>query len=73
MGRVGVIEGMRRRGALAAVMRRQYATPQLAEALAASPLRNPYDEQPLRWDAEEQAVVFVGLEPGQRGEHRFYY
>ena len=72
VGRVGDIEGMRR-GALAAVLLRQYATPQLAEALAASPLRNPYDEQPLRWDAEERAVVFVGLEPGERGEHRFYY
>jgi len=25
------------------------------------------------WDAEVQAIVFVGLEPGERGEHRFFY
>jgi hypothetical protein len=27
----------------------------------------------LQWDSSEQAVIFVGLEPGERGEHRFYY
>jgi hypothetical protein len=72
VGRVGDIEGIRR-GALAAVLLRETATPRPAEALAASALLNPYDDQPLRWDAEEKAVVFVGLEPGERGEHRFYY
>jgi hypothetical protein len=70
--RVADIEGMRR-GALAVVLMRENATPQPDETLTARPLLNPYDDQPLRWDAEEQAVVFVGLEPGERGEHRFYY
>jgi hypothetical protein len=72
--RVGDLEGIRR-AALATVTLRAEATPpsEVAAALAASPLRNPYDDQPLRWDETEQAVVFVGLEPGERGEHRFYY
>jgi hypothetical protein len=72
--RVGDIEGMRR-AALTVVLLRDSATPasQIPEALAASPLRNPYDDQPLRWDAGERAIIFVGLEPGDRGEHRYYY
>jgi hypothetical protein len=72
--RVADLEGVRR-AALAVVTLRDAATSEsdLGVALAASPLRNPYDDQPLRWDAEEQAVVFIGLEPGERGEHRFYY
>jgi hypothetical protein len=41
-------------------------------ALAASALRNPYDGEPFTWDAGEKAVVFRGLEPGERGEHRIH-
>lgn len=70
--RVADLEGVRR-AALAVVTLRDVAPPDLAAALAASALRNPYDDQPLRWDAENRAIVFVGLEPGERGEHRFYY
>jgi hypothetical protein len=70
--RLADVEGMRR-AALAVVTLRDEQPLDMAAALAASPLRNPYDDQPLRWDARDQAVVFVGLEPGERGEHRFYY
>jgi hypothetical protein len=72
--RVADVEGIRR-AALATVTLRDEEIPasEMPAALAASPLRNPYDGQPLRWEAEEEAVVFVGLEPGERGEHRFYY
>ncbi len=72
--RVADVEGMRR-AALATVTLRDAGipAPDMAAALAASPLRNPYDDQPLRWDANAEAVVFVGLEPGERGEHRFFY
>ena len=63
-----------RRGALAIALLRDTTPASNPDVvLAASPLRNPYDDQALRWDAEQQAVVFVGLEPGERGEHRFYY
>jgi hypothetical protein len=72
--RVADLEGIRR-AALAVVTLRaeQPPTSDVTPALAASQLRNPYDDQPLRWDQSDQAVVFVGLEPGERGEHRFYY
>ena len=72
--RVADVEGIRR-AALATVTLRDDGVPpsEIASALATSPLRNPYDDQPLRWDASDQAVVFRGLEPGERGEHRFYY
>ena len=72
--RVADLEGIRR-AALATVTLRAEATPpsDVAAKLAASPLRNPYDDQPLGWDESDQAVVFVGLEPGERGRHRFYY
>jgi hypothetical protein len=70
--RAADVEGMRR-AALAVVELRDAAPADFAAALAASPLRNPYDDAPLGWDESERAVVFDGLEPGQRGEHRFYY
>ena len=44
-----------------------------AAALAFSPWRNPYDDRPLRWDESDAAVVFGGLELGERGEYRFHY
>jgi hypothetical protein len=70
--RVADVEGIRR-AALATLRARQAPVAELGAVLAASSLRNPYDDQPLVWDANEQAVVFIGLEPGERGEHRFYY
>jgi hypothetical protein len=70
--RAADVEGMRR-AALAVVTLRREQPADVAAALAASTLRNPYDDEPLRWDENDQAVVFVGLEPGERGEHRFYY
>jgi hypothetical protein len=70
--RVADVEGMRR-AALATLRARQTPIAQVAATLAADALRNPYDGQPLQWDAGDRAVVFVGLEPGERGTHRFYY
>ena len=71
--RIGDIEGVRR-AALAAVslQEEQVLTDAVPAALAASPLRNPYNDQPLAWDASDGAVVFRGLEPGERGEHRIH-
>ena len=72
--RVADVEGVRQ-AALATVTLRDdgVLVSEMAAALAAGPYRNPYDDQPLRWDADEEAVVFVGLEPGERGEYRFHY
>lgn len=70
--RVKDLEGMRR-AALALATLRAEQPPDFAAALAFSTLRNPYDDRPLRWDENDQAVVFAGLAPGERGEHRFHY
>jgi hypothetical protein len=70
--RVADVEGIRR-AALAVLHARQRPIADIQATLAAPSLRNPYDDEPLRWDANENAVVFVGLEPGERGEHRLYY
>jgi hypothetical protein len=70
--RVADVEGIRR-AALAVLRGRQGPIADIQATLAATSLRNPYDDEPLRWDANENAVVFVGLEPGERGEHRLYY
>lgn len=71
--RVSDLEGVRR-AALAAVELHiaQVASADVPEALAASPMRNPYTDEPFVWDPTEGTVVFRGLEPGERGEHRIH-
>ncbi len=71
--RLGDIEGVRR-AALAAIALHESKVPldEIPEALVASTLRNPYDGEPFTWDATDNAVVFRGLEPGERGEHRIH-
>jgi hypothetical protein len=72
--RVADLEGTRRAALAAAALRAASTTASdVAPALAASPFRNPFDDQPLRWDESGRAILFVGLEHGARGEHRLYY
>jgi hypothetical protein len=72
--RVGDIEGVRR-AALEAVTLRAAGVPPsgVAAALANAQLRNPYNGHPFAWDEKEGAIVFRGLQPGERGEHRIRY
>lgn len=70
--RVADLEGVRR-AAVATLRARQAPITDIAATLAADALRNPYDDEPLQWDTREGAIVFIGLEPGERGEHRLYY
>ena len=72
--RVGDIEGVRRAALAAAMLRagRVEADDVLA-ALANAQQRDPYTGEPLGWDAQRQAIVFRGLQPGERGEHHIYY
>jgi hypothetical protein len=49
------------------------ATGQLAQKLAKAPARNPYTGQSFVWDASAKAVVFTGLEKGERGRHALFY
>jgi hypothetical protein len=71
--RVGDVEGVRR-AALAAVSLHaaSVAPDAIPAALAASWLRNPYDGEAFAWDAADSAIVFRGLEAGERGEHRIH-
>jgi hypothetical protein len=61
--RVGSAEGMRRAALLTAELRGQSVpVAGLAQKLAESPLRNPYNAKPFEWDAADQAIVFIGPE-----------
>jgi len=72
--RVADLEGARRAAVLATEMRsRKLETAAIPAALAASTARSPYDNAPFDWDAQEQAIVFTGLEPSQRRRHFFKY
>jgi len=72
--RVSDIEGVRRAALATATLRASgVASKDVSTALAADGLRDPYTEQPFAWDEATQSIVFRGLEPGERGEHRIYY
>ena len=65
---------MRRAALLALQLRNRSVAPeQVADELQQAELRNPYHEKPFEWDANEKALVFVGLEEGQRGRHVYVY
>lgn len=71
--RVGDIEGVRRAVLAAALLREGNARgDDIAAALAASTLRNPYDDAPFEWDMRQNAIVFHGLEGGKRGTHTVF-
>jgi hypothetical protein len=60
---------------LAAVRLRAAQTPvaEIEQALSAATLRDPYTDAAFTWDQQRQAIVFHGLEPGERGVHRIEY
>lgn len=70
MARVSDLEGQRRAALLAATLRADgTGAEDAAIAVQEASLRNPYDETALEWDAASGAVVFNGLEEGERGRH----
>jgi hypothetical protein len=72
--RVADVEGVRRAVVLAATLRgRGVAADDVPAQLAASEIRNPYTNGPFAWDLKEKAIVFTGLEAGERGRHDFRY
>jgi hypothetical protein len=46
---------------------------EISMAIDASDLNNPFTATPFVWDEDSQAIVFVGLEPEDRGTHLIYY
>jgi hypothetical protein len=71
---VSDLEGVRRAALLTALMRENSTPPEsITEVLRDTELTNPYTGAPFGWSGETGEVVFVGLEKGERGEHRFRY
>lgn len=72
--RVADVEGVRRAAVLATELRSRKVDPaNIGTELAESDLRMPYTGAPFDWDAKTQAIVFIGLEPSERGHHSFKY
>jgi hypothetical protein len=72
--RVGDLEGVRRAALLAVTLRAaNVGSGEAGAALRASALRDPYRDKPFEWDGKEAAIIFRGLEIGERSVHRIYY
>ena len=74
VARVLDLEGVRRAAAVTALLREARVMPtDIAGMLDKADLTNPYTGKPFGWDEQTGEVIFVGLEKGPRGEHRFRY
>jgi hypothetical protein len=72
--RVADLEGVRRAALLAVTLRAEnVGMSEVGATLNASPLHEPYHNRPFEWDQKEGAIVFRGLEIGERSVHRIYY
>lgn len=72
--RVSDLEGLRRAAVLAVTLRSmKIEATQISAAVNASALREPYHNRPFEWDEAGSALVFRGLETGDRGVHHLYY
>lgn len=72
--RVSDIEGARRIAVLATELRSRGVTrAEVPFTLSTSATRSPYDDLPFAWDAEEQSIIFIGLQRGERARHAFRY
>ncbi|MBJ6979408.1 hypothetical protein [Luteimonas sp. MC1895] len=65
--RIADLEGLRRATLLVATLRSEgIAREHAAAAVATAALRNPYDDTAFVWDAADAAVLFRGLQRGDR-------
>lgn len=72
--RASDIEGVRRAALTAATLRSSGVEARnVSAALANAEQHDPYTDQPFGWDDKSGAIVFRGLQSGDRGEHRLYY
>jgi hypothetical protein len=72
--RVADLEGIRRSTLLAVELRSQgIAAAQAPQNLMEATLKDPYSGKPFGWDEGAKAIVFVGLQPGERGRHTILY
>jgi hypothetical protein len=74
VARVADLEGIRRSTLLAVELRTQgIALGHAPQKLTAASLRDPYSGKPFGWDEHAKAIVFTGLEKGERGRHAILY
>ena len=72
--RVADLEGVRRAALLAVTLRAANVRASgVGAAVSTSALHEPYHNRPFEWDQKEGAIVFRGLEIGERSVHRIYY
>lgn len=73
--RVGSIEGMRRAALLTAQLReRGVPLDQMPQEVSGAGLRNPFNGKAFEWNAEEQAVLFVGPHAeSSRRQHSYFH
>jgi hypothetical protein len=72
--RVTDVEGVRRAALVAVTLRAANVDPaNVAAALAASSLRDPYTGRAFEWNKKYGTIVFRGLELSERAEHRIRY
>ncbi len=72
--RVGDLEGVRRGALLATQLRSRRIAPEgVSGHLEGDAVRDPYSGKPFAWDDGARAIVFSGLEPGERGRHVLLY
>jgi hypothetical protein len=72
--RVADLEGIRRSTLLAVELRSQgIASGHAPQKLTEASLSDPYSGKPFGWDERAKAIVFMGLEPRERGRHAILY
>ena len=72
--RVADLEGVRRAALLAVTLRAANVRASgVGAAVSTSALHEPYHNRPFEWDEQKSAIVFRGLETGERSVHRIYY
>lgn len=70
VARAADLEGRRRVALLAATLYAAVTPPAgVAQALAETPLRSPYDDAAFGWDEAEGSLVFQGLRSGEKGRY----
>ncbi len=72
--RIADLEGLRRAALVTANFRaRGIKVDGIGEALSTSDIRDPYWNNSFSWDEETNSVVFIGLQPNERGQHSILF
>ncbi len=68
------LEGLRRVALMAAELRsHRIAAAAVPRKLEEAAARDPYDGEPFLWDEATSSILFIGIAPGDRGQHSILY